>query len=197
MLAVRPRVLPERPEAAKRSEHRPLVGVVERLDARFARRLTGPRRRDPAGHVGRDGEPRLAAVGVDLPLAATGLKAIKRTAVEDVQPRTQRFAWLTQRRPRLRGRSLHCARVQVHRALQSRLGRDARKFPVHHPDAGGKPDEEQQAERNPQPPVQEDQRPLEHAARSVAEFRAAIKPRRGWRFNPRGVRLQADLAQSG
>ena len=76
----------------------------------------------------------------------------------------------------LGGRQPHPRQVEVGQPLEPQLGREPRHVArVHHDDAGGEPDHEQQAERNPQVAVNEDE-PLAQQRHRVPHDTPAARP---------------------
>ena len=102
LFAVRPRVLPQRSEIAERALNRPLVDVLNRLDLRRARGLSGPCGSNAPHHLGRDVTLALSSVGIDERLAAAGAKAIDRTAVKRIEAQLDRRRLRAQHGGRLR-----------------------------------------------------------------------------------------------
>ena len=178
LLAVGPRVLVERALAAARPTHRPLIDLFDQGLVGFASWSARPLRGRAIDHgivhiadfsaiVGEDARAcTTAAAGSALASPAAPAKAIDGTPVKTRQTHLRRSAVASQRRECALSRDSDALGQQHRRSLQS-IGRaDAGKAPVHHHDAGDEPEQEHERQRDAQPPVDEDERPLQQRGRS-------------------------------
>src|SRR4029079_3084348 len=86
LLAVGPRVFPQRPQRLKGSAHGPLGDVLDGLDSGGVDRLSGPGRGRALNHLVRNEQLLLARVGIDDVFALSGSEAIDRPSIERIEP---------------------------------------------------------------------------------------------------------------
>ena len=157
LLAVGPGVLPERPSVAQRPLDRPLVHLEHRFHDAVSYALARPGLGRPVAHVGGHVALHPSRVGIDHPAAAppaaVGGPSVHRRQTHPIGPPVVE--------PQCPGSGLwrkrHLRRVERRRPRQPIGLGHAGEAPVHHPDAGREPQQEEEAKRHPHPPVQDDQ----------------------------------------
>ena len=179
LLTIRPRIPGQRSRGQKRSLHRPLIRIIERLDGRRSRRLLRPRRRRARDQVRRHVRLLRAGVGVDETLAAAGAESIDRAAVERVEPHLRGRLRLAQCRVGLGRRHMNRRGIERRRPVEAITGGDAGEIPVHHADARGEPEQEQQAQRDAEPTVEEYRGSLDHDRKAPVSGRPRARSRSG------------------